>query len=69
MSDSSITDLQMRAMHLERHVESLDEVVREQFARIERLERELASLRERLASGGEEGAAPDGADEPPPPHY
>jgi len=69
MSDSAITDLQMRAMHLERHVESLDEVVREQFARIERLERELTSLRERLASGGEEGVAPDGADEPPPPHY
>ena len=63
MSEDRLTELEMQFMHLEKRYEQLNEVVIEQQAAIERLTRELASLRESIQQ-------PDAAgDEPPPPHY
>ena len=64
MSDNNqIIDLEVRAEYQERLIGQLDEVIRELATRMERVERELAELRE---SGN---AAPIGPQNEPPPHY
>lgn len=47
--DSRLCELEMRLAHLSRFVEDLNEVLTEQAARLEHLERENAALRNRLA--------------------
>ncbi len=63
MSDERLIDLESRLMHQEKLLEQLNEVVTEQQSMIERLQRELAALREQFSHVGEEQA------EEPPPHY
>ena len=59
-----LTEIETSLMHLEKLYEQLNEVVIEQQAQIERLQRELDAVRE-AAKDGDDSDAP----EPPPPHY
>ena len=62
-------DLEMKIAFLERTVDTLNEVVVEQGASLERLEQKLAQVESRLRSQGEgEEEARDLADDKPP-HY
>jgi SlyX protein len=59
------TELEIALAHQERVTEELNEVVREQAGRLDRLERTLAALARRLAAMEEAPEAPE-ADAPPP---
>ena len=63
---SRLDELEMRAAHQEQTIEDLNAAITEQWKIIERMERQLAALRDRVAdaelSAGE--AAP--VDRPPP---
>ncbi len=61
--DERLIDLEMRLMHQEKLLEQLDEVVTDQHKLIERLQREIARLKEQVLQGPSEDV-----DEPPP-HY
>lgn len=61
--EQRLVDLEIRYTHQEHLVEQLSEIVREQAAQIERLERAVDELR---ASQSETGDAPH---DDPPPHY
>ena len=60
--DERLSHLESSLMHVEKLYEQLNEVVIEQQDQIERLTRELGTLREALASE-------EGGEETPPPHY
>ena len=63
--EQRVIDLEIRLTHQHKLIESLDEVVREFAARVERLERHAAE-------GGGDAGAPPGSAAPandPPPHY
>ena len=60
--DERLSHLESHFMHVEKLYEQLNEVVIEQQGQIERLTRELRTLREQRASG-------EAGDESPPPHY
>ncbi len=60
--EEQLIDLEIRFTHQSKVIATLDEVVREFTARVERLERQLA------AGGGASHEAPGAPDEPPP-HY
>mgnify|MGYP001826327002 CR=1 FL=1 len=62
MAEDRVTELETQFMHLEKMVEQLNDVVIEQQARIEQLQRELQALREAAAQ-------PDEDVDEPPPHY
>ena len=64
MSEDRIAALEEHVAHQALALEQLDEVVRGQWAEIERLRREIERLTERLESMGE-----DGVEDRPPPHY
>lgn len=61
--DTRLTTLEIRYTHLERQVEELNQLLFEQQKTINRLTREIASLRT-VAAGVESGPPND-----PPPHY
>jgi SlyX protein len=61
--EERVIELESRHLHVENLLEKLNEVLVEQQAAIERLEREVARLREELR------APPEDEVEPPPPHY
>lgn len=67
MSDARIDRLEERLAWLERHVTEQDKVMLEQSRLLDRALAELRLLRDRVASGGPDGAASP-ADERPP-HY
>jgi len=64
--ESRLVTLETRYTHLQRQVDDLGQVVFDQQRIIDRLTRELASLRSRLVGGEEDG--PVIVDERPP-HY
>ena len=64
MSEDRLAALEEHVAHQANAIEQLDEVVREQWAEIERLRRELRKIEERLDAA----ADPDPVDRPPP-HY
>ncbi len=65
MSDMQerLIDLESRLMHQEKLYEQLNEVVTEQAALIERLQREINRLKEQILAGPNEDV------NEPPPHY
>ena len=62
--EARITELEMTVTHQERTIGELSDVVAEQWARIEGLQRELARLEETKAD-----AADDDVADQAPPHY
>lgn len=66
--DPRLVDLESKLAFLERTLELLDEVVREQDQRLEAFERRLAELGERFSKAEGEAEERDPADERPP-HY
>jgi SlyX protein len=48
MSESRLTDLEVKFMHVEKLCEQLNDVVVEQQAQIDRMAREVATLRDAL---------------------
>ena len=62
-NDERLTALEERLMHQERLLEELNEIVTTQQGTIDKLQREIARLRDQLAEGPGEDV-----DEPPP-HY
>lgn len=67
MSDADrLTALETHLTHLERQIEELDQVVRDQAGRIERLEKRLRLAVEHILQL--EAAQPQGQEKPPP-HY
>ncbi|MDJ0522047.1 MAG: SlyX family protein [Planctomycetota bacterium] len=58
-----LIDLESRLMHQEKLYEQLNEVVTEQAALIERLQREINRLKEQILAGPNEDV------NEPPPHY
>ncbi len=63
--DARLTELEIALSHHGRLGEELSELVREQAARIDRLERRIAAMVERLDSLEADGGAPP-VDRPPP---
>jgi uncharacterized coiled-coil protein SlyX len=61
--ESRIVDLEVRVAYQDKHIEELDEVIREFSTRVERLEAFVKDLRESA------NAAPIGPPNDPPPHY
>jgi SlyX protein len=68
MPDSRVTELEIALAHQERVAEELSDVVREQAARLDALERRVDRLVARLA-GLEEAAAAAPAADVRPPHW
>jgi len=62
--EERLTDLEIRYAYQTKVIATLDEVVREFTARVERLERQLTAVQ----SGGADHG-PTGAPDEPPPHY
>jgi SlyX protein len=62
--EERIVELEIRYTHQQRMLEELSEVVLEQGRALERLGRELETLRGRVEAGSEEEPANE-----PPPHY
>ena len=62
-SDDRITELEIKLMHHERLVETLNEVIIEQRAELDQLRRRLDGLERKLEDSGEEPANEQ------PPHY
>ena len=60
--EQRVVDLEVRYTHLEQQVSELSDVVFEQQKQLERMAKEITSLRGRLADV-------DDGQEPPPPHY
>jgi SlyX protein len=65
-SDPRVTELEIALAHQERAAEELSDVVREQAARLDALERRVDRLVTRLAGLEEASAAPPAADVRPP---
>lgn len=57
--------LEMHFSHQDRVISELNDVVTAQWRRIDRLERQLAKLRDEQQAAGAQRELP----EPPPPHY
>ncbi len=62
--EERVVELESRHMHLESMLDKLNEVVIEQQGMIERLQREIAQLRELASATGDVET-----DDPLPPHY
>lgn len=68
--ESRITELEIRLSHQDDTVQSLNQIVIEQQARIETLQHQVEQLRLRLVEALEhQGPGIDPSQEPPPPHY
>jgi SlyX protein len=65
--ETRLTEVEMALAHQERLAEELSDVVRAQAARIDRLERRIAEVAERMAAA--EAQATGARPEPPPPHW
>jgi SlyX protein len=69
MTDTSrIEALEVRIAHHERMIDDLNQTITSQWKDIDRLKREVERLTDRVANA-ELAIGPDGADEPPPPHW
>jgi uncharacterized coiled-coil protein SlyX len=63
--EDQLIDLEIRFTHQGKVIATLDEVVREFAARVERLERQLTALQSQTPPPGNAGGTLD----EPPPHY
>ena len=69
MSDASrLDELEMRVVHQDQTIEELNAAITAQWTLIERLERQVARLAERVADA-EQSAGPAAPVDRPPPHY
>ena len=69
MTDTSrLDELEMRVVHQDQTIEDLNAAITAQWKLIERLERQVAQLGERVAVG-EQSSGYDAPVERPPPHY
>ena len=66
--EERITEMELRFMHQEHTIQELNDAVCRQEQIIERLEREMALLREQLRLLAS-SASLDASEEEPPPHY
>lgn len=64
-SGARIEDLEVRLAHHEKTIAELNEIVTQQWRRIDLVERQLSALREEMRNA----APPRDGEEPPPPHY
>ncbi len=66
---NKLADLEVQLAHQTKHLDELNEIVRTQWAEIDKLTRSVTHLAERLLNI--EAASKKGApgEEPPPPHY
>ena len=67
--DERLSRLESHFMHVEKLYEQLNEVVIEQQDQIERLTRELGTLREQAGAAGQTPSGEGSGEESPPPHY
>ena len=69
MSDERITELEMKLTFQENTVDELNKVIYNQQQQIDRLRKELNSLKDQFKSLMDSGPGHNAADEKPPPHY
>ena len=69
MSDERITELEMKLTFQENTVDELNKVIYNQQQQIDRLRKELNSLKDQFKSLMDSGPGYNAADEKPPPHY
>ncbi|MFN3892543.1 MAG: SlyX family protein [Beijerinckiaceae bacterium] len=62
---ASVEDLEIRIAHQEKTLADLNEIVTNQWRRIDLLERQVREMREELRNF----SPPRDGEEPPPPHY
>ncbi|MDH5425961.1 MAG: SlyX family protein [Gammaproteobacteria bacterium] len=68
--DDRITDLEIKLMHAESHIESLNTTAFEQQKQINDLTRRIELMQEYIKGIGKQMTqAGDTVEEPPPPHY
>lgn len=66
-TDERVVELETQLTFQQQILDTLNDVVTRQVAQIDALERKFEQITASLQLGG--GTTPDGADEPPPPHY
>lgn len=68
--DDRITDLEIKLMHAESHIESLNNTAFEQQKQIDDLSRQIELMQEYIKGIGKQmNQVADAGEEPPPPHY
>ena len=67
-TSSRLDELEMRVVHQDQTIEDLNAAITAQWKLIERLERQMARLAERVADAEQSGGPAAPADRPPP-HY
>jgi len=68
--ENRITDLEIKLMHAESHIESLNTSTFEQQKQIDDLSRQIELMQEYIKGIGKQmSQISDAGDEPPPPHY
>jgi len=64
-----IADLEMRAVHQDKTIDDLNEMVAKQWQTIDQINQQFTRLKDRLGEMETFGSATKLEDEPPPPHY
>lgn len=68
--ESRITDLEIKLMHAESHIDSLNTTAFEQQKQIDDLKRQIEIMQEYIKGIGKQmSQIADAGDEAPPPHY
>jgi len=68
--ENRITDLEIKLMHAESHIESLNDTVFDQQKQIDELVRRVEIMQEYIKGIGKQmSQIADAGDEAPPPHY
>ncbi len=68
-NNEKLADLEIQLAHQAKHLEELNEIVRTQWAEIDKLTRSVTLLADRLVNVEDEGKKGAPGEEPPPPHY
>jgi SlyX protein len=68
-NNEKLADLEIQLAHQSKLLEELNEIVRAQWAEIDKLTRSVTVLANRLVNVEDEGKKGTPGDEPPPPHY
>ena len=68
-NSEKLADLEIQLSHQAKHLEELNEIVRAQWAEIDKLTRSVTLLADRLVNVEDEGKKGTPGEEPPPPHY
>lgn len=67
--ENRIEELETRSAYQEDTIQALNDVVAKQQAQLDKLQRSLETLAERLREAMTGDSFDDARDEPPPPHY